>query len=467
MGDQSLRGHVDNLAQQGEVIRVDKQTDPSENVAAIGWKTYNRLGKATLFTDLKGFPGWRMVNQVIADRRKWSIAFGTTEDDLVPALVERVRTPVATVEVDKSDAPVKQVIKIGADADLLSLPAMWTSERDPAPYIASGMAVIKDPETGIRNLSFHRQQIMGPDHTGFLLCPRHARRIYDMYQAKGRPMPVAVVIGAHPALYFAAGFTSAYGLDELEVAGALIGDPIRMVKCETVDLEVPADAELVIEGEVLPEGKTEEGPFGEVTGTYAMEGSTEIFKLKAITHRNDPIFYGMQCGAPLTDSQSITGICIETVLHDHLAKVEGGLDLLDIRCLGIAGLMAVVLKIRPRVEGQAKTALMAALSSPYLHPKIAIAVDDDIDAADLRQVFWSITTRVHAERDVIRIPNTRIWSLDNVSDIVPGMSPMYRIGTKMIIDATKPALTQTKERARFERAMPLNFDSVNIEDFLT
>ena len=155
------RGHVDNLAQQGEVIRVDKQTDPSENVAAIGWKTYNRLGKATLFTDLKGFPGWRMVNQVIADRRKWSIAFGTTEDDLVPALVERVRTPVATVEVDKSDAPVKQVIKIGADADLLSLPAMWTSERDPAPYIASGMAVIKDPETGIRNLSFHRQQIMG------------------------------------------------------------------------------------------------------------------------------------------------------------------------------------------------------------------------------------------------------------------------------------------------------------------
>ena len=116
--------------------------------------------------------------------------------------------------------------------------------------------------------------------------------------------------------------------------------------------------------------------------------------------------------------------------------------------------------------GQAKTALMAALSSPYLHPKLAIAVDEDIDAADLRQVFWSLTTRVHAERDVVQIPNTRIWSLDNVSDIVPGMSAMYRVGTKLIIDATMPPVTHPDERAGFARAMPKNFDSVAIEDFL-
>ena len=197
-----------------------------------------------------------------------------------------------------------------------------------------------------------------------------------------------------------------------------------------------------------------------------MEGSTEVFRVKAITHRLDPIFYGMQCGAPMTDTQSITGTCIETVITDHLKNVEGGLDLLDVRCLGISGLMAVVIKLRPRVEGQAKTALMAALSSPYLHPKIAIAVDDDIDASDLRQVFWSLTTRVHAEHDVVRIPNTRIWSLDNVSDIVPGMSAMYRIGTKMIIDATKPSMSQREERSKFERARPLNYDNVDLKDFL-
>ncbi len=466
MRDQSLRGHIANLEQQGELIRVAKEADPHQNVSAIGWKAYDQLGKSTLFTNLKGFPGWELVNQVITDRRKWSIALGVEEDTLIQTMIERVRRQVPPVEVDRSTAPVKEVILEGDDADLTKIPALWHAERDPGPYIASGMAIIKDPDTGIRNMSIHRQQIMGPRETGFLICPRHALRIYQKYQARNEPMPVAMVIGAHPAIYYASGFTSSYGLDELEIAGSLLDDPIRLVRCETIDMEVPAEAELVIEGEVLPQGMVEEGPFGEATGTYAMEGSTEIFRVKTITHRKNPVFYAMQCGAPMTDTQSITGTCIETVVTDHLKNVEGGLDLLDVRCLGISGLMAIVLKLRPRVEGQAKTALMAALSSPYLHPKLAIAVDEDIDASDLRQVFWSLTTRVHATRDVVKVPNTRIWSLDNVSDIVPGMSAMYRIGTKLIIDATKPAVTQTTERARFDMAMPHEYENVDLEAFL-
>ena len=230
---------------------------------------------------------------------------------------------------------------------------------------------------------------------------------------------------------------------------------------------MPADAEIIIEGEILPDAMTSEGPFGEVTGGYAEEGSTEIFVVKAITHRKDPIFYGMHSGAPMTDPQSITGTCIEAALYEHLSKVEGGLDLLDIRCLGVSGLMAIIVKLRPRISGQAKTALMAALSSPYLHPKLAIAIDEDMDASDLNQVFWSLTTRVNAEQDVTKIDNTRIWSLDNVSNIVPGMSPMYRIGTKVGIDATKPWSSSKEGKTRFDRAMPTNYESVNIEDFLT
>ena len=466
MRDQSFRLHLQNLEQQGELVRIAAEVDPHENLSALSWKAYNDRGKASLFTNLKGFPGWKAASQVITDRRKWAVSLGVAEDEVVPTLVERMKHPRDPVLVDKKDAAVKEVILLGADADLSKIPAMWTSEHDPAPYIASGMAIIKDPDTGIRNMSIHRQQMLGPKRTGFLICPRHALRIYQMYQKRKKSMPVAIVIGAHPAIYYAAGFTSAFGLDELQIAGALLEDPIRLVKCETVDIEVPADAELVLEGEILWDERTPEGPFGEASGNYAMEGATEIFQVTAIPHRKDPIFYAMQCGAPPADPQSITATAVEAILHERLKTVEGGLDILDIRCLGLAGLMALVIKLRPRVEGQAKTALMASLSSPYLHPKLAIAVDEDIDASDLRQVFWSLTTRVHAERDVIKIPNTRIWSLDNVSDIVPGMSAMYRIGTKWLIDATKPAVTQEKDRARFERAMPFNHDNVKLEDFL-
>jgi 2,5-furandicarboxylate decarboxylase 1 len=467
MGDQSFRGHISNLEQQGELVRVDAEVDVCENVSAIGWKTYDRFVKSTLFTNLKGFPGWKLASQVVTDRRKWSIGLGVPEDTVIETVMDRLKQPLDPIHVDAADAPVKQNVLTGADADLTKIPAMWTSEEDPGPYIASGMVVIRDPETGSNNLSYHRQQVMGPDRTGFLICPRHALRSYQKYQEQKKAMPVAVVVGAHPAIVFAAGFTTQYGVDEMSLAGGLMEDPVRLVKCETSDLMVPADAELVIEGEILPEGMTEEGPFGEVTGGYAEEGSTEIFKLTAITHRDDPIFYGMHSGAPMADPQSITGTCIEAALTEHLAKVEGGMDIRDIRCLGVSGLMAVVIKLRPRIAGQAKTALMAALSSPYMHPKLAIAVDEDIDASDLRQVFWSLTTRVHAETDVTPVDRTRIWSLDNVSDIVPGMSPMYRIGTKLAIDATMPPASHPEDRARFARAMPKNFDSVDIDEFLS
>ena len=464
--DQSIRGYLGNLEQQGELVRFSKAVDPHENLTAIGWKTYDRLGKASLFDNLAGFPGWRACNQILTDRRKWAIGLGVEEDRVIQVFNERAKTPIAPVMVDRVDAPVKEIIETGDDVDLTRIPAAWTSELDPGPFIASGMAIIKDPDTGIRNMSIHRQQIMGKNRTGYLICPRQALRIYQKYQERNEPMPVAMVVGAHPAIYFSSSFTAPYGTDELTIAGALMGEAVRLVKCETMDIEVPAEAEMIIEGEIPPDAITPEGPFGEGSGGYAMEGFTQYLNVKAITRRKDPVFYAMQCGAPMTDTQALVATAIDMLLWEHLKNVEGGLDLLDVRCLGLAGMMAVVIKLRPRVEGQAKTALLAALSGPQLHPKLAIAVDDDIDASDMRQVFWSLTTRVHAERDVIRIPNARTWSLDNVSDIVPGQSPMHRIGTKTLIDATKPAVTDPEGRARFAMAMPKNYDDIDLNDFL-
>lgn len=466
MPDQSYRTFLKNLEQQGELINFTKEVDPSETMAAVEWKTYNELGKASLFSNIKGHDGWQAASQILADRRKWAIGLGVEEDEILDELSERLKKTVKTVDVDSSAAPVQEVVFEGDDVNILDIPGMMTSESDGGRYFASGMAIVKDPETGIRNMSVHRQMVLNERETGFIMVPRQAKRIYDMYAAQGRGMPVAMVYGAHPAIFYGSGFTTSYGKDELEIAGSLMGEGVRMVKCKTVDIEVPAEAELVLEGEILFDRMEPEGPFGEIPGTYAEATHSHVFRVNCMTRRKDPIFYAVHCGYPTTDTQGTMALGIEMATKEHLKNVEGGLDLLDVRCIPSAGMMMVVLKIRPRVEGQAKTALMAALSGAYLHPKLAIAVDDDIDANDLRQIMWSMTTRVHAERDIIMIPNTRVFALDNVSPVVPGQNSFHRIGTKWMIDATKPAVTQAEERERFERAMPRNFDSVDLDDFL-
>jgi 2,5-furandicarboxylate decarboxylase 1 len=466
MADQSYRSFLKKLEDHGQLIRFTKEVDPLANMAAVEWKAYNEMGKSSLFTNIKGHKGWHACSQILADKKRWAMGLEIQESELHDTISHKMKSPVQTVEVGKDQAPVRQVILTGDEVDLYDFPSMITSEDDGGRYLASGMAIIRDPDTGVRNMSVHRQQVMGTDTTGFIMLPRHARRIYDKYRARNLPLPVAMVYGAHPAIFFSAAFTTSYDTDELTLAGALVGEPIRMVKCETLDLEVPAEAELVVEGEVHPNNMVPEGPYGEVTGTYAEKGTAEIFKAKVITRRKDPIFYALHSGFPVTDAQSTMALGIEVSTKEHLRNVEGGIDLLDVRTITSAGAMMLVIKLRPKVEGQAKTALMAALSGPFLHPKIAVAVDEDIDAGDPRQVIWSITNRVHAERDVIMIPNTRVFGLDKISPVVPGQSGHHRIGTKWMIDATIPASIQGEDRKRFDCAMPKNVDSIDLESFL-
>ena len=466
MPDQSFRTMLANLEQQGELIRFEKEVDPLTNMAAVQYRAYNERGKASLFTNIAGHDGWKACSQIIADRRKWAIGLGIDENALLNEISARVQQTIDTTTIDAKSAPCKEFIQTGSDVDIHDIPSLMTSEQDGGRYLASGILVVRDPETGLRNVSIHRQQVTGKNKTGLIMVQRHTRRIYDKYCASGEAMPVSIAFGCHPAIFFAASFVAEFGVDELSLAGGILGEAVRMVGCETNDLEVPAEAEMILEGEVPP-GLTEpEGPYGEVTGTYANGGEAEVFQVKALTRRKDPIFYALHCGAPVTDAQSTMGLGIEVATKMHLSNVEGGIDLVDIRAVTAAGDMMLVLRLRPRAPGQAKTALMAALSGPYLHPKLAIAVDEDIDAEDLRQISWAITTRVHASEDVTMIPKTRVFALDTISDRVPGMGPFVRIGTKWMIDATLPVEMSDTDRNEFMAAYPKNYNDVRLEDFL-
>src|ERR1700722_7827777 len=227
--DQSYRTFLGELEALGELIRFHKPVHPTRNMSAVEWKTYAELGKASLFTNIEGHPDWTACSQIVADRRKWAIGLGLDEATFLQDIGLRLRKPIAATAF-AGRAPVKEIRLLGEDANLLDLPTMQVSARDSGRYIPSGITFVKDPDTGIGNLSLHRQQINGRDKTGFVMLPRHARAVYDKYSKRGLPTPIAIVIGVHPAIWLSAAYTTGPGIDELSLAGGLLGQSIRTVK---------------------------------------------------------------------------------------------------------------------------------------------------------------------------------------------------------------------------------------------
>lgn len=445
---QSLRRYLQVLEGEGKLLRFGKAVDVDANLSALSYQTYVQRAQGCLFSNVTGFPGWAVASQLVMDRDMWALALGVPESDVVATFAQRLAAPIAPQLVETG--PVQEILESGDAVDLSKIPAIWTSERDPGRYIASGMCIIKDPHTGVRNMSVHRAQILSRNTTGYYMLPRQAMRIHQMHQALGRPMQAAMVIGGHPLIMFAAGFVAPYGMDELAIAGGLLRHPVRLVKCRTVDIEVPADAELVLEGEILPAEIAAEGPFGEVTGTYSRVGTAPVFRVKAITRRARPVFYAMSCGMPPSDAHSITCAVVEAKLSEHLKGVDGGLlAIRDIRCPGGMSPLIVALRMQPRYAGQARSALLAAAASPYLHPKLLVAADADVDISDPWQVLRALSSRFDPATDLTRIDGTRVFTLDNASPLEPGVNPMHRTGTKALFDATLDPRIDAADRARY------------------
>src|SRR4051812_2343188 len=177
---QSLRRHLQALEAAGKLARIETSEDVDMTVSAVSYRTYVEQRKACHFTNLKGFPGWEVASQLVMDRSMWAVALGVPETEAVDTFARRLGLPIAPEMVD--DAPVQEIVLTGDEVDLMKLPAMWTSERDPGRYIASGMCIIKDPKTGIRNMSVHRAQILSRNTTGYYMLPRQAMRIHQMHK---------------------------------------------------------------------------------------------------------------------------------------------------------------------------------------------------------------------------------------------------------------------------------------------
>jgi len=323
--------------------------------------------------------------------------------------------------------PVHDCVHAGAEVDAGALPISRHFEKDAGRYIGSGILVCKDPDTGVRNLSYQRLQLKTRNRFGASLHSRgHIWEHLARCEALGRHLEVAVVIGCHPAINIAAAAKVGKEVGEFDVAGALIGEPIELVKCRSIDVEVPATAELVLEGEILANTHEDEGPYGEYTGYSTDRSTRNVFVVKAITSRKNPIFHDIIPGYS-AEHLLLSRSPREAHVFLRLKEMVPGLRAINYPKSGTH--FHAFMSMKQTAPGQANQALMLLMGlDPYI--KLAIAVDDDIDVFDEAEVMWAVATRFQADSDMFMVPHAFCNRLDPSSK--DGMS------AKLALDATVP-----------------------------
>ncbi|MDP2728375.1 MAG: UbiD family decarboxylase [Dehalococcoidia bacterium] len=457
------RDWIRQLDEAGELLHIRKEVDTQVSMGAL---VDESTEKALFFENIKGHPGWKCLAQAPGNWRHFGLAFGVPKEKVVEEYARRIAqgpSPCTSV----STGPVKETVWRGADLDMTKIPVNVMWQGDGGPYIGAGLCVVRDPDTGGQNTAFHRLQLKGPKKTGILArTETHLWQIYQKYERQNQAMPIAVVNGHHPFVYHAAAWSGSADVSELGLASTLLGKPLQLVKCETSDIEVPANAEIIIEGVVPPKVREPEGPFGEFQGyPVSAMGMNPIIEVQTVTMRKDAVYKTLSNFRHEGNMHVIINMC--AVIYNRLKVLGGGIDLKTVHTSD--DYFTMIIQMNPQYRGDARNALMAVLTGPYLHPKIAIAVDDDVDIYDPADVQWAVSTRVNPAKDVFIVPDTRGHSMDlSLEEVsLPGTDTWSRVGSKMGIDATKPAArTDPQQRERFRRNRPVGWGQFFLKDFI-
>ena len=364
-----------------------------------------------------------VIANLFADRSWVAESIGAPTNELLSRFQAAVRRPLPWIEVDA--APVHEVVH--RDVDLLrQLPIPKHNEHDSGPYITAALLIARNPKTGVQNVSIHRCQVSGPDRIGVLLLPRHTLHYFKMAEQAGAALEIALVIGVHPACILASQAIAALDEDEMHIAGALLGRPVEMVKCRTNQIRVPAHAEIVIEGRILPKVREPEGPFGEFPQYYGPRADREVIQVDAITHRRDAIFHTIVGGG--TEHLVLGEVPREATLLEHLQRSFPSVR--DVRLTrGGTCRYHLVVKAEKTSDGEPKNIIMGAFGGHY-DVKQVVVVDTDVNIDDPHEIEWAIATRFQADRDLIVVSGAQGSKLDPSTD--------GGISAKMGIDATRP-----------------------------
>jgi UbiD family decarboxylase len=406
--DQSFRGFLAALEQRGEVQHIKREVDPRFELASV--LTLRDNGPAQVFENVAGYD-MPVVAHVSNSRTRFADAFGVTRAELEERLQNALKNPIPPVLVHS--APVQECVH-NAPIDVGTLLAVphWF-ERERAPYITAGVIIAKDPDTGSRNVSIARLRLEGGARLMAGIAPNHHLAILaGKTRERGQKLEIAVAIGNHPAVLLASQMYVGLGEDEFDIAGGLLGEPIELVKCRTVDVEVPAHAEIVLEALLDAGDQIDEGPVSEFHGFYVDYGNGIAANVQCITHRKRPLFQAILPGYA-AEHCLLGGVAIGATLTRDLRRVIPSVRRVFITDGGMGRMHAVISMHRPRV-GEGKRAIILAMGQVNLLKRI-IVVEDDIDPEDSRMVEWSLAARFRGKEDLVVLPDMRADRCDPVA----------------------------------------------------
>jgi UbiD family decarboxylase len=430
------------LEEEHELVKIKAEVDATHELGAI-CKIHNERpnSPALLFENVKGHK-IPVVGQLLASDRRVALALGLSQENVFDETVRRASQPMPTRLV--ASGPCQDVVYEGADVDVTKLPLCTNNPRDGGPYITAGHVIIKDPEYG-NNLAIYRMMLVSKNEVTIRFTPGHDGHDF-MRNAEKRgqeKFQVAVCIGVPPAVYVASQFEPRAGVYELEIAGALGGEAVDVVNCRTIDLAVPALAEIVLEGELTIPAKTgAEGPFGEFCGyTTAQVPNERIMKLKAITHRRNPIYHNIWLGKPPHEHLYVDALTYAVAAYQELKPAYPALKKAYAPPWGVSIVLILQLEKRLMRRGIANNILASSLYTRSGKWKHVIVVDEDINIEDPNQVLWALTTRFQPATDMFVIPRSITSSLEPSAD-ADGFT------SKLMLDLT------IKENFRGEVAEP-------------
>ncbi len=444
-----FRGYLEYLEKRGKLLRVKKEVDPKHGIAAGIRKISDTNGPALLFENVKGYPGWRVVGGIYGTKELMALALETEPDEkkltqrYLDCIDKRVKPKLVAT------GPVKEIIIKGDDVDLTRLPNPTYNEKDAGPYIIEAAGIAKHPVTKVQNVGIYRRMVLSKNSTAIeTIPPQDHGMIIEAAEGLGRGGELAIVLGAPPELSIASQVKAPLGVDETEIAGAFRGEPLEMVKCETIDVEVPAHAEIIIEGVTIPGKRLLDGPFGEFRGEYVSWTNiayAECFEVKitAITMRKDAIYQAMLSGMPMTENHWLRKWAIAAECYREVSRIVTYPE--DIKGVNMpegGALTKAVISIHKRTERQPKDIIYTLLSR-RLNLWHVMVVDDDIDVYNPFDVERAGAVRVVPGRDVIILP------------VPPDTIPLY--AKRWGIDATTPL----EEREWAKKARPPGVEKVD------